>query len=842
MRFFVILLMFFQLSYAVEIYSNFPLPMNNIKEVYNSLKDKTKIKDLLQKTDSFNKITVEKDKIILNRKILVKGISIKGNSSFWDSEIVGVSGLFYGKYISNEDIARIPLKLKQFYVDNGFLDIQIFLNTKINKKGDADIIININEGKRYKIKDVKFFSDIPLSKKEEKKYKEILDLKNKRFSISKIQKSISKLSQYLKDKGYYDSFISIFSFHKINENKIYLYLNIVHGFKYDIKFVGNYNIKEKNLLKLEPFKISGVNYAQIEDFIEKISDYYKSLGFLDVSIDFSYKEELKTSLAYIYIYIYEGKRYRIKDISFNSDFKLPKDILKQIRRFKGRYFQKKLLSEPLEKLIFNLRKKGYANSYYQISYIKEGKNLILNITIYRGKKYLIKEALYKGYNPKTKLKTPIIYSGALLVNYIDSIKKELFEKGYLDAKVDMQVELKESKNIYFVKPIFNIKTGKRYKLSKAFIYGTWHLKPKVLRWNIKEDDYYEKYRFDNELNFLYKSYLFSFINPDLEVDKKNKSLNKILVLTEDKRGLVQGLIGYNSVEKLKAAVSLTLKNLFGYGLETTGYIDISSLNTNYKLDLGSRLLPKYSSLFVSAYRSNQFHKYYDLLKKGFDITYNKRPNKWATQQVKLDYSVNKISNSNIYIKNPYNKYDISFSLKYDNRNNKIYPTSGFYFSSTFGKTFSDVEYFYGNFMLRYYYKFLFFVFTQRISSGGKFIGIEKLPISERYFLGGISTIRGFGYEELSNNGIGGNSFAYINNDLRFPIFKGFNLYGFLFYDLGNIYPNKKEFLKFKTRETAGIGIFVPTPAGAFSFDYAKILDKKEGEQSYRFEFSINIIF
>jgi outer membrane protein insertion porin family len=844
MRFiFFILYIWIFSAYSFEIYSNYPLPENNIKEVHNSLEKKEDIVEFMEKTDCFLKVQYKNANLYLIRKPLIKDINIRGNSFFWDREIKGVCGIYEGKYISNGDFSLIPLKLKQFYFDNGFLDAKVFIDSTINSKGEATVNINIKEGQKFRIKDIKFISDRKISQNEKEKYKKILNLKDRDFNFQNIQRSLDNLLNYIKKEGYYDAFVSIFSFHRLNNKDVILYVNIVHGFYYQIKFTGNYKVSDKTLMELAEFQENGVNYYQIQKFAERIKDFYFKDGFLDADVDYNYSENINKKTAIINIYIYEGKRYKISDVLIKSDHKISKTVKEYIESLKGNFYKEEKIRDHIQNYIKNFWDIGYKNAYYILSYTKtDNNNLILEIEIYRGKKFIISSIKFEGYKPHIKIKAPLVYEGQILSNIFEKLKEELKNSGFLDGSVDLKIDLEEKKDNIYVYATYIIKTGKLYKTSVPFIYGTWNLKPEVVMWNIKENEPYTQEKVDSELNFLYTSYIFNFINPDTYINKEKAKVHEIFILNEDKRGLFQGSIGYNSIEKFKTSISLLLKNLFNYGFEFNSYLDVSSLNTNYNLSFGNRMLPKYSSLFFSVYHSLQSHKYYNLINKGFKIDYSKRPNKWMTQFLTLSYDRNKLKDTDVFIKNPYKKYMLYFGLTYDDRNNKTYPTDGFYFRANGGKTFGDVKYFFGNVSFRYYYKIFKFVFTQNFATGGNFITITKLPISERYFLGGFYTIRGFGYEEVSNNGTGGNSYAYINTDLRFPIFPSYSLYGFIFTDMGNVFESKKDYMRFRLRKTAGFGVMIPTPAGAFMFDYARILDRKEGEQKHRIEFSINVIF
>ncbi|HHG75454.1 MAG TPA: outer membrane protein assembly factor, partial [Persephonella sp.] len=159
------------------------------------------------------------------------------------------------------------------------------------------------------------------------------------------------------------------------------------------------------------------------------------------------------------------------------------------------------------------------------------------------------------------------------------------------------------------------------------------------------------------------------------------------------------------------------------------------------------------------------------------------------------------------------------------------------------KEFKDIDFYKVYATGRYYKSFLFFTFTQKLSLGYIFKKIEKLPPSERFFLGGMSSLRGFSYEAVSGRyKEGGNSSVLLNSEIRYPLFPSYNLFGFSFIDAGNVYESFSQLKKLKVRKTAGTGVYIPTPVGSFLFDMAFKLDRRKGESLYRFEFSINTLF
>jgi outer membrane protein insertion porin family len=123
-----------------------------------------------------------------------------------------------------------------------------------------------------------------------------------------------------------------------------------------------------------------------------------------------------------------------------------------------------------------------------------------------------------------------------------------------------------------------------------------------------------------------------------------------------------------------------------------------------------------------------------------------------------------------------------------------------------------------------------------------------LPDYERFYLGGINSIRGFDWREihaLDTDGkvIGGDKFVLFNFEIIIPLLKEHGIAGVLFYDTGNVF-GKDESLGFSgLRESVGYGIRWFSPVGPIRLECGFILDPQEGEKSGgRWEFTMGSAF
>lgn len=113
--------------------------------------------------------------------------------------------------------------------------------------------------------------------------------------------------------------------------------------------------------------------------------------------------------------------------------------------------------------------------------------------------------------------------------------------------------------------------------------------------------------------------------------------------------------------------------------------------------------------------------------------------------------------------------------------------------------------------------------------------LPSLPISERFFSGGATTLRGFKFETagpqivLENTGelpalvpSGGDALAIFNFELRYPLTNRLRLVPF--YDFGNVFGRARDFSFGGMTNTVGIGLRVNTPLGPIGIDYGFLID------------------
>ncbi len=120
-----------------------------------------------------------------------------------------------------------------------------------------------------------------------------------------------------------------------------------------------------------------------------------------------------------------------------------------------------------------------------------------------------------------------------------------------------------------------------------------------------------------------------------------------------------------------------------------------------------------------------------------------------------------------------------------------------------------------------------------------------LPIDERFFNGGATTVRSFGERTLGpldpkGNPIGGEFYTIFNVEYTFPIYG--ELQGATFFDAGNLLPTSEEPGVDDMRYALGAGLRYKLPIGPIRLDYGWNPDRQRGEDFGAFHFSFGFAF
>ncbi len=120
-----------------------------------------------------------------------------------------------------------------------------------------------------------------------------------------------------------------------------------------------------------------------------------------------------------------------------------------------------------------------------------------------------------------------------------------------------------------------------------------------------------------------------------------------------------------------------------------------------------------------------------------------------------------------------------------------------------------------------------------------------IPIDERFFTGGSTTVRSFAERDLGphdprGNPVGGQYYSIFNVEYTFPIYG--EILGAVFVDAGNVLPDASEPGLNDMRYGIGAGLRYNLPIGPVRLDYGVNPNPREGEAFGAFHFSFGFAF
>ncbi len=684
--------------------------------------------------------------------------------------------------------------------------------------------------------------------------------KGDKFNLKKIDKSIKSLYK----TGYFQQIKAI----KQNNTLIFKCKEKPSIFKVELS---NFSEDLKKLLKenrLLPKRGEIYSKEKIDALKKFIKSYYSSKGYFNTIVNVE-KKETNSSII-LKISLKKGKKLIIKDVNFYGAHLAKSELIDQIenkpRTFwsalpftnSGKLNLYKLIQDQqsLQNYYLNL---GYMDAYVStpLAYSNfDNYTAKIDFSIKEGKRYIIKKVSVnypkniKVKLPKLKLKPNKYFNVSALRKDLQDIKNAFANEGYAYAKVYPQI--KKEKNLAIV--TYKVIPGEIVYIRHVIINGNTKTLDRVIRRNIylAPGDKYSYQNLIDSKNALRRSgYL-----EDVKIIEKKVSNNKIDLLINVKEGLSGSLragISYGSYTKFGFNFSISEKNVFGSGQSIKASADFSSVNKTYSLSLyNPRVFDSSYSLNTSVFNTTFDGISYTSEQKGFTLGVGKQLTRFTRTNITYGYTKTYLSDYSTteYIMPKSTKSYILTSLSYNNTDYYFFPTTGHKASlileyagiggdEKYVKTIAKYKYFYP--ILDKTYKTVA-VLKYRIIAGA-IANNGYLPINEKFYLGGIRTLRGFSSYSIApkdseGNLIGGKYELITGPEISTPINLKKRLWLSAFIDYGAVGENRLDI----TRSSYGISIDWITPMGPLSFVWAWPIKYSKDDDLQRFEFSIGASF
>ncbi len=754
-------------------------------------------------------------------KVLVSSVSVSGNRFIEEDAILYAIETRPGEVLSPDVLQK---DLKTIYRMGYFKDIRI-----ISADSDTGVAITFQVAEKPMVRSIQIKGNKAIKledirKQMEVKPRTILDL-------NKINGDIARIRKIYRDKGYYNVDVT-YQVKPVDENYTSVDFLIKENEVVKVKkvtFSGNESLKAGKIKRIMEtrekhwfwslitargvYKDEGVRKDR-----ERITAYYYSKGFLEVKVD-EPEVSIEDNGVFVHFTVTEGNRYTIGDIAFQGD------------------------------LIYD------------------------NETLHQA----------VGSAPGTT------FNGRTLNDDLIALKALYAEKGYAYADISPLTDLQKEQQT--VDLMFNIEKGDKIFIEQIKITGNTRTRDNVIRreMRLNEGSIYNSEEIKRSKQEINNLGFFEEVNINTEPGSEPDKVKLGVEVKERPTGTFSIGAGYSSVDSVVGMLQISQNNLFGRGQQLQLMAQLGGHSNYYNISFTEPWFrDTRTSLGFDLFNIEREYEEFDRDSTGFNLR-----GSWPLDSFKyLDYT-------RFYLTYRYEQIDIDIidwdegvaldiqrqegsnsvssiitAIVKDSRDDRWKPRSGVRHSlsmevsgpggssrfitliASMGKWFPlpwDTA------------------FAVRGTVGQIFPYSGKgVPISEKFFLGGLDSLRGFdvrsvgprerrpkrpqeywiagrkytyypkGYSDKKDV-VGGKKELYFNFEYLFPILKDSGVRGLVFYDTGNAYGSGEGFLS-DFRHCVGVGVNWYSPFGPLKVVWGINLSPRDDEDSSNFEFSMGGVF
>jgi len=661
-------------------------------------------------------------------------------------------------------------------------------------------------------------------------------------------------------------------------------------------FKGNDEISSDDLLKIVNIPEDTILTPDVLDAaVQNIKAYYAQQGFVDTKVTISYKKVSPTQVDVIF-HIKEGYKLLIKKIKFigNKHFsdetlkglmsiseKTSFTFFKKIGRYIKSLFSRTPYVEPgVYNKVFLYKDVGRIETFYKDhGFIdakvgnpiikRKGRWVTIIIPIQEGECYKVgKVSVIQHTFPEKKIISHLLCKPG----EVFSLKKFQEDQAYIEnlfadsgyAYVQVEPLIKKHPKEHTVDITFKVNKGPVVYINRIVIEGNTKTRDKVIRRQLRiaEGWPYSAKRIQQSELYLRKLGFFKDVEIKQERAAQENQVNLKVKVKEALTGSFSFGGGYSSYDKFMMMLDLRERNFLGLGWSVSISARLGAKSTRYSINFfNPYFLDTRYSLGTSLY--NYSLEYTDFTKKSkggsLRIGYNFSSKVYGYVGYRYDDTHLEDLSSNVSQVILLSK-DINITSafqaggSYDSRNSFFMPTKGWYHKvdleyaeSLFGGESryikvdgSDQFYHPLTSRLILHFRFVYGYITE----GGHW----KIPVYERYFLGGIGSLRGYQYGSVSpvdpvtGEKIGGTRMFCLQNEVLVPLVKSIYLTGVLFFDTGSVWDVDTGFKTSEIREDWGFGLRWFSPIGPIRLEWGFNINPKPGEERSNFNFQIGGFF
>lgn len=692
----------------------------------------------------------------------------------------------------------------------------------------------------------------------------------------------------------------------------------------EAKVVGNDELSTDDLkdqIEVKPFAILDMN--AVKKSAQKIKDKYVEKGWYLAEVEPRLVDQPDNQVNVEFV-VNEHAKVQVKEITFIGNAHVSREEISAVMQTaEGGYlsfmsgggtYREDMFQHDLYMVQALYADRGYIYAKVSkpaLALSPDKRFLYITVRIEEGEQYRVGTIDFSGelLHEKELLRLSVsvkpgeLFARSRIQRDLTAIADVYRDEGYANANVNPDTKVDPKTRI--IDLTYDVQPGKKTYFERIEISGNQKTRDKVIRRELRvyEGELYSQTALNRSKARVTALGYFETVNVSTEKGSADDKLVTRVTVKEKSTGTFQVGAGFSSSENFILTGQISQNNFFGWGQTLSLQVQWSSIRQLGQIQfVEPYFLDSRWTFAFDIYATEGFYTTFVRKAVGGSLTWGYELSgladwwPWAARledfRIFTTYTNEYVTTTPNGLATPIaNQFrsgttsSLRFSLQWDKRDNRLFPTSGFYhsISAEYAPPLLAPQPLFGdrvNLFSRYaldsrFYRplFLGMVFRTKLSAGyiEGWDAAHPVPISETYFLGGINSVRGYRLLSISPTVLagtsktpdatlfeftgGGNKQITLNLEVEFPIFEKVGIRGVVFYDMGNVYRPGNIFhdpdhpgLALSMFKSVGFGFRWFSPIGPLRFEWGIPLDRRQDQAgnyidpAVDFQFTIGSFF
>ncbi len=649
-----------------------------------------------------------------------------------------------------------------------------------------------------------------------------------------------------------------------------------------VKIKGNKHIKDKDIraaITVKPYTI--LKRDVVTQDVQKILKLYHQKGYYNAEVKSSITFPQGPRKAVVTFDIKEYSKVYIKSISFIGNKHFSAGTLRGVMQTKEKsilswftdrgILQKDILNTDIDRLTVFYHDRGFMDAVVGNAQITYRKNYIyITIPIEEGHRYRISRVAIGGVpqpdqkelRPQLKVKPHEFFSQEKLRDDLEYLTRYFMNRGYAHAEVNPH--FRENSTNHTTSITYQIVKGNKFHIGRIYITGNTKTRDDVIRRQLQlvEGATFSAKKLEQSADNLRRLDFFKSVEVVPVETSQPNVLNLHVKVKEKRTGTFSVGGGYGSTDGLFTTAQIAQRNLFGRALQMSVTAFLAQNGSRYMLSFTDPwLFGKPIRAGIELYDWLQYYPDFYKDAVGFRLSaghyfgnYSRISCAYRFEDAKL---TDVVSDATSIITSQEGRHilsAVSVRVQRDTRDNPFMPSKGSINSVSVQWSTpllgSQSNFIKSEVHSGWYYP-LYWKFVGHLRGEFGYIkdlqGFDSIPIYDRFFLGGIDSLRGYkwgtvGPRDANGNFYGGTKYVVGTAEVLFPLAPKVGMRGLVFFDAGNAYLSSESIDPSSLLTDVGAGIQWESPMGPLRLEWGYNLNPEPGEASYQWQFSAGAYF